>query len=207
MVATGHTASDQAETVLHRLLRGTGLEGLRGIAARRQLTDGVELVRPLLNVSRADVLEYLAEIGQAARHDATNDDTTLTRNRIRHELLPLLTRDYNPRVESVLASLAVQAEEAFAEEEQRAAAILRHAERPREGETVVLEGTSLQSVPGRTLREALRIVWRREGWPMGEMGAEHWRGVEAVCRGTVSGRDLPGGVKARRAGPLVRLGR
>jgi tRNA(Ile)-lysidine synthase len=159
-----------------------------------------------LSVSRSDVLEYLAEIGQAARHDATNDDTALTRNRIRHELLPLLARDYNPRVEAVLASLAAQAEEAFAEEERRAAALLTQAERPREGGTVVLDGATLACAPGRTLREALRLVWRREGWPMGEMGSEHWHGVEAVCRGTVSGRDLPGGVTVRRFGPLVRIG-
>src|SRR5205823_4132455 len=66
-VITGHTADDQAETVLHRLLRGTGLKGLRGIAARRQLADGVALVRPLLSVARASVMAYLQELGQDYR--------------------------------------------------------------------------------------------------------------------------------------------
>ncbi|MGL4553653.1 MAG: tRNA lysidine(34) synthetase TilS, partial [Gemmataceae bacterium] len=206
-VATGHTASDQAETVLHRLLRGTGLDGLRGIAARRPLGDGVELVRPLLGVSRSDVLAYLAEVGQSARHDATNDDTSLTRNRIRHELLPLLARDYNPRVEGVLAGLAAQAEEAFADVAGRAAVLLGRAERPRDGATVVLDAAALGGASGRVLRGALRRVWRREGWPMGEMGAGHWRGVEAVCRGAAPARDLPGGVTARGARALVFLGR
>src|SRR5439155_11377281 len=64
-VATGHTADDQAETVLHRLLRGTGLKGLRGIAARRTLAPGIELIRPLLEVTRAEVLAYLEAEGQA----------------------------------------------------------------------------------------------------------------------------------------------
>ena len=58
-VVTGHTADDQAETVLHRLLRGTGLPGLAGIAARRPLAAGVTLVRPLLRVTRAELLDYL----------------------------------------------------------------------------------------------------------------------------------------------------
>src|SRR5205085_7843751 len=62
-IATGHTADDQAETVLHRLLRGAGLKGLRGIAPRRELATGIELVRPLLPVTRAEVSAFLAEIG------------------------------------------------------------------------------------------------------------------------------------------------
>src|SRR5262249_60653931 len=70
-VATGHTADDQAETVLHRLLRGAGLRGLRGIAVRRELAPGVELVRPLLAGTRAEVLAYLDAAGQAYRQDST----------------------------------------------------------------------------------------------------------------------------------------
>src|SRR5438552_4088058 len=58
-IATGHTADDQAETVLHRLLRGTGLKGLRGIAPRRTLAPGVELIRPLLGATRLQVLAYV----------------------------------------------------------------------------------------------------------------------------------------------------
>lgn len=205
MVATGHTASDQAETVLHRLLRGTGIEGLRGIAPRRPLGDGVDLVRPLLDVSRADVLEYLRLAGVTARHDATNDDTSLTRNRIRHELLPLLARDYNPRVEEVLARLATQAEETFAEEESRAAELLARAERPRAGERVVLDAAELVGASRGVLRSALRVLWQREGWPMAGMGMDHWEGVAAVCRGEAAARDLPGGVRARRVGGVVQV--
>src|SRR5262249_3618798 len=66
-VAPGHTADDQAETVLHRLRRGTGLRGLRGIAAARGLAPGVTLVRPLLGVRRAEVIAYLGAIGQPYR--------------------------------------------------------------------------------------------------------------------------------------------
>src|SRR5207253_9701726 len=89
-VATGHTADDQAETVLHRLLRGTGLQGLRGIASRRPLAEGVEVVRPLLDVTRTEVLTFLQAEHQPARQERSNADLRFTRNRIRHGLLPHL---------------------------------------------------------------------------------------------------------------------
>jgi len=208
LVATAHTASDQAETVLHRLLRGTGLEGLRGIAATRPLAQGVTLVRPMLSLSRGEVLAYLAEIGQTARHDASNDDLSLTRNRLRHQLLPQLARDYNPRIEAVLCRLAQQANELFAEEQAAAEAFLQQSLRPspQAGE-IWLDSGTLASGSGRQLREALRLLWRRQGWPLGAMDAEHWYALEAVCRGQQPARDLPGGVWVRYAGSFVRLGR
>jgi tRNA(Ile)-lysidine synthase len=92
-VATGHTADDQVETVLHRLVRGTGLRGLTGIRRRRDLESGILLVRPLLTVRRTDVLAFLGELGQRYRDDASNLDPRFTRNRLRHELLPLLARE------------------------------------------------------------------------------------------------------------------
>jgi len=89
-IATGHTANDQAETILHRLLRGSGLKGLRGIAEKRQLFPGLWLMRPLLSVTRAEVMSYLQAEEQDFKQDSSNLDRRLTRNRIRHELLPSL---------------------------------------------------------------------------------------------------------------------
>jgi tRNA(Ile)-lysidine synthase len=100
-IATGHTRDDQAETVLLRLLRGSGARGLAGIRPRRE--DGV--VRPLILASRAEVIEFLARGGVAFREDATNRDPRFLRNRVRHEVLPLL-RALSPRIEERLASLA-----------------------------------------------------------------------------------------------------
>src|SRR6516165_2210826 len=104
-VATGHTADDQAETVLHRLVRGTGLQGLSGIPPSRELAPGIELIRPLLNTTRAEVLSYLKDIRQSFCTDASNTDLSFTRNRIRQELLPALARDFNPEIVSVLCRL------------------------------------------------------------------------------------------------------
>ena len=95
-VACAHTADDQVETVLHRILRGTGIAGLAGIPRCRRLSPAVTLIRPLLEVRRAELVDYLASLGQSYREDSSNLDRRFTRNRIRHDLLPQLAKDFNP---------------------------------------------------------------------------------------------------------------
>ncbi len=204
-VATAHHANDQAETVLHRLLRGTGIEGLRGIAARRELADGVEVVRPLLAVSRAEIEAYLAELGQSARQDASNDDCKLTRNRLRHQLLPLLAREYNPRIVEVLNRLAHQADETMREQAAEAADWLRRAELPRAGAMVVLNVNELRRATRRVVRLVLRHLWQREDWPRGRMSFADYDRVAALVEADHGAHDLPGGVHARRVGSVLRL--
>ena len=106
-VATAHQADDQAETVLLRLIRGTGLSGLRGMQARSPMTGAphITLLRPLLRLTRQEIEQYCADRSLRVCHDATNDDTVHTRNRIRHELLPTLAQ-YNPSIRVMLARLA-----------------------------------------------------------------------------------------------------
>lgn len=89
-VATGHQLDDQAETVLLHLLRGTSLEGLGGIAPKRPLAPGVELIRPLLPLTRAEILAYLGVHGLDWRDDRTNRDAKFSRNWVRRDVLPLL---------------------------------------------------------------------------------------------------------------------
>lgn len=86
-----HHRDDQAETLLLHLLRGAGLEGLTGMA-RETVPDGMRVIRPLLDISRAELREALTESGQAWREDATNEDTKYLRNAVRLELLPLMER-------------------------------------------------------------------------------------------------------------------
>jgi len=100
-----HTADDQAETFLLRLLRGAGATGLAGIWPERQI-GGLRVLRPLLDVSRKEVLKYIAAHKLSYREDASNADRRFLRNRIRHELLPLLERDYNPGIRRVLRRTA-----------------------------------------------------------------------------------------------------
>src|SRR5262245_18564556 len=204
-VATAHTLDDQAETVLHRLIRGTGLRGLRGIAENRELAPGVRLLRPMLTVSRTEVIAYLRSIGQSWREDASNRDPAFTRNRIRHELLPLL-RTFNPEVEEALGRTAAQADEVYAGIEQVAAALLCVVERPRAGRTVVLDRTGLEGAVPHCVRELLNLVWDRECWPRGGMTSEHWQRAADVVQGRVPAWDLPGGIRIIAAARVARIG-
>jgi len=111
-IATAHNADDQAETVLMKFLRGAGTRGLAGIHAVHT-GHGSRIIRPLLETPRREVESYLNALNQPWREDHSNLDTQHTRNRIRHELLPLLERDYNPNLRQLLSDTA---EVAFAEE-------------------------------------------------------------------------------------------
>jgi len=104
-IATGHHADDQAETVLLRILRGSGLQGLAGIPPVRE-TDGARIVRPLIACSRVEILAYLRARRLRYRTDVTNAHRSFPRNRIRHELIPMLERAYNPAVRAALLRLA-----------------------------------------------------------------------------------------------------
>ncbi|MCU0703649.1 MAG: tRNA lysidine(34) synthetase TilS [Fimbriiglobus sp.] len=200
-IATGHTADDQAETVLHRLIRGTGLQGLRGIAPVRG-----NIVRPLLWVPRDDLLAYLDSQGQSFRTDSSNADTAFTRNRIRAELLPLL-RTFNPAIVNVLGRLSVQAEELFAEVESETADLLRSVELPRAGEVLVLDAEKLTTLGEAKTRRVLRVLWNRERWPVTGMTFDHWRRAAMIAAGTHSAADFPDGVHVRRVGRVVQLTR
>jgi len=101
-IALGHNMNDNAETVVMNLLRGSGLKGLSGIRPYRREGEFV-LIRPLLEVTRKEILSFLKREKLAYREDVSNLDTALTRNRVRRELLPLLAREYNPRIERVLS--------------------------------------------------------------------------------------------------------
>ncbi len=114
-IATGHTLDDQAETVLMRLIRGTGLRGLGGIYPRIIVEHDIEdaggdahgeIVRPLLAIRRCELPRYLTDLKQRWREDSTNSDSTFTRNRLRKLVMPLLEREFNPAVVESFAELA-----------------------------------------------------------------------------------------------------
>jgi tRNA(Ile)-lysidine synthase len=180
---------------------------LRGIAARRPLASGVELIRPLLTVTRQEVLHFLASRQMSYCEDRSNVDLSYTRNRIRHRLLPHLAEQYNPAIASVLARLARQAASAYALIEELAARTLAKVERPRAGTILVFDQPALLAVPVPLLREVFRLVWARESWPLGEMAFAQWQRLAEVARGERNAVDLPGGVRARQLGHVVQVWR
>jgi tRNA(Ile)-lysidine synthase len=196
-IATGHTADDQAETVLHHLIRGSGLRGLCGIPRRRPLGDGIEIVRPLLGVRRQDVMRFLSEKNLAYRHDLSNTDRKYTRNRIRHDLLTLLAEQYNPAIVEILNHLALQADEWSRTEEAEASRLLERVELSRAGSMLVFDRKGLRDIARHRVRELFRVVWRREHWPMGEMGYADWERLAAVALGEATAVNLPCGISAR----------
>jgi tRNA(Ile)-lysidine synthase len=108
-ILTAHTLDDQAETVLMKLLRGAWLEGLGAISPRLEFAPGTVL-RPLLEVRRAALREFLKARQQPWREDSSNADEAFTRNRLRHTVLPVL-REENPQIDQALANLAELARE------------------------------------------------------------------------------------------------
>lgn len=193
-VATGHTRSDQAETVLFRLLRGSGTTGLRGIAPK--FADG-KICRPLLDCDRADVDTWLVANGLEWRDDPSNATSRFARNRIRHDLLPMLARDWNPRI---VETLARTAEVAAAEDdylEQITDDFWRSASTHEPDGSVVL---TWEAPPAAIARRLVRRAIREIKGDTRQIGFEH---VEAVLKmagdGNGHGRVILPGVDVIRS--------
>lgn len=107
-IALAHNLDDQVETVLMRILRGTGLYGLAGILPKRTIA-GFQIIRPLIEVSRQEIEAFLRQKRVTARIDLSNYKDIYFRNKIRHKLLPLLQKEYNKNIKEVLANLAQSA--------------------------------------------------------------------------------------------------
>jgi len=214
-VVTAHTADDQAETILHRALRGTGLSGLAGIRRVRPLGPVATMIRPLLAMRRADALKYLDELGQPYRADSTNSDRRFTRNRLRHELLPLLARDFNPQVVDALLRLGRLAGEAQQVVASLVEPLIERCARPAPGREIEHQGSSriaptevaidcrpLEGQPRYVVRELLIAVWRAQGYPEQAMGFDHWTQLAELALaadGVPAGKAVfPGGILARR---------
>lgn len=201
-VATAHTADDQAETVLHRIVRGTGLSGLSGMRRARPLMHGVSLIRPLLGVRRAELLNYLWRLGQQFCDDATNQDLGFTRNRLRHELLPRLAAEYNSQVSDALLRLARLAGEAQAVIAALVDELLRGCVR-NEADRIVFDCGLLANQPRYVVRESLLAAWRRRQLPEQAMGFAQWDELAKLVQTRVSvplSTTLPGGIRVCREG-------
>ncbi|WP_254513934.1 tRNA lysidine(34) synthetase TilS [Anatilimnocola floriformis] len=205
-VATAHTADDQAETVLHRVIRGTGLAGLAGIPRVRLLSPAVTLIRPLLDFSRADVVEYLAARQQTFRLDESNEDPSFTRNRIRHALLPQLAAQYNSNVREALLRLGQLAGDAQQVIEQRAEELMQQAVR-NSPNGIAIDASLLRDQPLHLVREMLILVWKEQRWPLQQMGLGEWQSLAAALVSEAPNQtfDLPGQIRAQKSRDALTL--
>ncbi|MBR5757942.1 MAG: tRNA lysidine(34) synthetase TilS [Thermoguttaceae bacterium] len=207
-LVTAHHNDDQLETLLFRIFRGSGLDGLRGIAPYRVVDESLTIVRPLLNLNRADILDYLEKLGQPYRTDSSNALPTYARNRIRNELIPILETLFPGKWQNSLLRLAQLANETESYFDKRVEELAQevnlaqkrenayvetlnklHAE-PVQNENksddyVDLPRAQLQNVPEEIVVRLLRKIWKERGWALGEMGIEEWRRLtQAATSGT-----------------------
>jgi tRNA(Ile)-lysidine synthase len=182
LVLTGHTARDQAETVLMRIVRGTGPAGLAGIPRRRG-----RYLRPLLATTRAEIDAYVAARGLAVAHDATNDDPRFFRNRVRAALLPALAAE-NPQLEAALCRLADAAREWRTALAADADALLTRARRDHAFDAPTLAAATPAVAKLALARAAAAAGLAADG--------PHLRALVALVRAPTAGTraiDLPGG--------------
>jgi tRNA(Ile)-lysidine synthase len=210
-VATAHTRDDQAETVLAKFLRGAWTEGLGGIHPVVAYPEG-RILRPLLSVTRAEVEAYLAALGQSWREDSSNRHLTFTRNRIRHELLPLL-ESWNPRLREHLAQMAELArdEEAWGQAEvARVAPQLLLPGRPVRGggraadDGLSIDVTRLAQFAPALQRRLLRSAAEQLGAKIDFPATEELRAL-ALTGKAGQRRELAQGLRAERSHRELRL--
>ena len=198
-IATAHTRDDQAETVLMRMLRGAGTRGQAGIHPVLNLDKGA-IIRPMLEISRPEVETYLRSLGQEWREDSTNKDVAYSRNRVRHELLPILERDYNPNIREVLSEAAEVAREENAFWEDLVKSLGRDA-------VETDDGTSLLRLDGRPVAVQRRVLRRAAddlGLQLDFQHGEQVLGLLEKAKGTEI--ELPGGWLAVKRAEGIWLG-
>ncbi|MEB3196021.1 MAG: tRNA lysidine(34) synthetase TilS [Candidatus Sericytochromatia bacterium] len=200
-VALGHQREDQAETLIFRLARGTGPEGLRGILPVRPLAEGVQLLHPLLGFSRDRLQHYLSAAGHTWLSDPSNDWRERSRNRIRHEVLPAL-RQIHPEAVAKVAELAALVREEEAEAAGRTARWLSYCVEPLDSETFLLDRLAWLRLSPLERARALRFLSARAAGRV--LGREALRRAEWAFQQGLRA-DLGGGwsLSACREGLLL----
>lgn len=210
-VALGHTSDDQAETVLLHILRGAGMQGLRGMAEVSHWpwpAEGLSpvLFRPLLDASKAETAAYCRELGQTYREDSGNYLWRFTRNRVRLDLMPRLARDYNPRVRDALLRLARIAgdDSDFLEGEldSRWDGIATVGE-----DGVFLDAGELAALHSALQRRAMRRAYSLTAGDSRALGESHLDALLGLVQDRRGGRslDLPRCISARFEANILRM--
>jgi len=199
LIATAHQKNDNAETIVHRLLRGTGFRGLAGIRPKTDFTENLAFVRPLLCATREQIVQYLRERKFDWRRDHTNQDLSYTRNYIRHVLLPELQKDCAGPLIEYLAELARNGRGFYA-------LLCRQAERlwpevvvGRDKDVIVLNrkifSTQIEPIKVELARRCLTEIGSGER----DLAAEHYNGIIRLACKNITGKKilLPDGFRVR----------
>lgn len=198
VIATGHTLDDQAETVLMRLIKGASLKGLAGIAPVREDSAGISVVRPLFELGKKEIVEYLDAAGMECRIDSSNLEDKYFRNVVRRDILPFL-ENYNPRLKRSLCNLAEHLREDFEfikEEKSRISG--RISKSGAGGVEIMLKDIVIQ--PAAIRKEILRDSLELSGGEVKKLSFRHWKELDGLLLSKGKGRsvDLPGSIRVTR---------
>jgi tRNA(Ile)-lysidine synthase len=204
IIATAHTKDDQAETVLMRIIRGTGLRGLCGIPVKNRIGD-VIVTRPLIDVRREEVLKYLAAKKIRPRIDRSNSEVKFFRNRIRMELIPILSKIYNSEIKNVLSSLATLTQSDYEYLDLVHKNIFSRVSCVKEGKMVTIPlgyfKDKHDSVKRGLIRHALRSLCDN----LDNIEYRHWKEVESLIenRPIKSIVNLPNNIVIKKTGKAL----
>ncbi len=207
-VALAHHADDNVETILFRILRGTGLRGASGMSASRELSgSGVKIVRPLLGIRREEIIAYCKSARLEWCEDHTNLDTTYRRNFLRCELLPLIRERLNSDTDSALLRLGTLAGQTESYLTAQAEKLLSQSISHEQTDRILIDATVFATDDPIVRSTAIRLVLERLDAPQRDITAEHIESVDklAAANGTVV--NLPSGFKAQRRGTQLIIAR
>ncbi|OHB74532.1 MAG: tRNA lysidine(34) synthetase TilS [Planctomycetes bacterium RBG_16_59_8] len=210
-VALAHTADDQAETILHRIIRGAGLRGLKGISPIRKISkdQGIFIVRPLIEAERFEIEQFLSERGFSFRVDSSNNDLALTRNRLRHKLIPMIEQEFNPRFKASLVKLGQTAGSSYLLLREIAREIYENIKMlGREGE-VCLSVEEFVKTPAALQTLIIDRAIRKVHGSLPQLNFEHYLEVLSLCadQGFSKVVTLPKGLLAKRESYVLKISR
>jgi tRNA(Ile)-lysidine synthase len=208
-ISLAHTMDDQAETILHRIIRGTGLRGLKGMVPIRLISRSAELflVRPLIEISRTEVQNYLAEHKLSYRLDASNQDLSFTRNRIRHALIPFIEKEFNPRFKTALVKLGQTSASFYILLKEIANEVFENMKMlGKENEICVSADEFAKTPPAIQTLIVDKIVKTLLG-KIPQLNFEHYLEILSLCSQPASDRVvmLPRGLQAKREAYLLKI--
>jgi len=204
-IAVGHTRDDQAETVLMRMIRGAGMKGLGGISPVKDI-HGYKIIRPLIEVSRKEVEDFIAENDLKFRKDSSNEKTVFTRNKVRLELIPLLEKDFNPNIKEVLANMAenLQIEDEFlakyGNRKFKSMSKIRQ-------EEISIDLKKFKKQPEAVRKRILRAALKELKGDLRRFTYQHWKEMEELInnRPVNSIVDLPTGITIAKDKAVISL--
>jgi tRNA(Ile)-lysidine synthase len=192
-IATAHHKDDLAETMIHRLMRGTGFRGLCGIWPVSYVYNG-QFVRPMLGVRRKEIIQYCNENNIRWREDVSNKNTGFTRNRIRHSILPVIEKE-SENLTDLLAALSLKSRRFLLWTEKHARAIIAKGRLDRAKEEFVLEKALLEDCPPWVVYEVLREVLMELGVGLRDYTQQHFDAIGEMVKQEKVKADFPAQVE------------